>query len=55
MLLLISQIRKLHERAEFEIRKLARPNYYALLEVPRVASEMEIKVAYKKVPHVPYC
>eukprot|EP00300_Choanocystis_sp_HF-7_P004295 c13300_g1_i1.p1 GENE.c13300_g1_i1~~c13300_g1_i1.p1 ORF type:complete len:574 (-),score=88.74 c13300_g1_i1:7-1728(-) len=43
-----SRIRKLYERAEFEIRKLARPNYYAILDVPRVASEMEIKVAYKK-------
>lgn len=36
------------QRASFEVRKLKRPDYYGLLEVPSIASQMEIKGAYKQ-------
>ena len=36
------------QKASFEVRKARRPDYYALLEVPSVASQMEIKAAYKQ-------
>jgi DnaJ family protein C protein 7 len=36
------------EQAVKEKRRLARPDYYALLAVPKVASEVEIKHAYKQ-------
>jgi DnaJ-domain-containing protein 1 len=36
------------EKAEFEVRKEVRPDYYKLLGVNRIASEMEIKTAYKR-------
>merc|ERR1712166_814708 len=34
-------------KAEHELRKSKRPNYYSLLDVPTVATEGEIKRAYK--------
>ena len=43
-----SKIQQAYQRAQFEVRKAARVDYYALLEVPSIASEMEIKTAYKK-------
>mmetsp|Transcript_7191 Transcript_7191/g.10948 ORF Transcript_7191/g.10948 Transcript_7191/m.10948 type:complete len:583 (+) Transcript_7191:87-1835(+) len=36
------------DKANFEVRKVRRPKYYKMLDVPRVASEREIKVAYKR-------
>ena len=36
------------QRASFEVRRAKRPDYYALLEVPTIASAMEIKAAYKQ-------
>eukprot|EP00996_Jenningsia_fusiforme_P004724 NODE_557_length_2105_cov_22.345331_g513_i0.p1 GENE.NODE_557_length_2105_cov_22.345331_g513_i0~~NODE_557_length_2105_cov_22.345331_g513_i0.p1 ORF type:complete len:493 (+),score=106.65 NODE_557_length_2105_cov_22.345331_g513_i0:498-1976(+) len=35
------------EKAQFEVKKARRPNYYALLGITSVASEVEIKAAYK--------
>jgi len=43
-----SVIRNVAEKAEFELRKSKRPDFYALLGVPSLASEMEIKQAYKQ-------
>jgi len=40
-------IRKAYERADFEVRKRKRPDYYKLFGVPTIASEMEIKKQYK--------
>jgi len=40
-------IRKAYERADFEVRKKKRPDYYKLFGVPSIASEMEIKKQYK--------
>jgi hypothetical protein len=37
-----------HGKVEFEVRKRARPDYYAVLGVPRVASGAEIRAAYKQ-------
>eukprot|EP01046_Picozoa_sp_COSAG06_P024428 COSAG06_NODE_1991_length_7895_cov_3.685736_5_plen_134_part_00 len=37
-----------HEQAHFKVRRKNRPDYYALLGVPKVASEAEIKAAYKR-------
>jgi len=42
-----SQIQHALQRASFEVRKARRPDYYALLQVPTVASSLEIKAAYK--------
>mmetsp|Transcript_30498 Transcript_30498/g.97299 ORF Transcript_30498/g.97299 Transcript_30498/m.97299 type:complete len:338 (-) Transcript_30498:69-1082(-) len=42
-----AQVRHVYDRAVFEHRKAKRPDYYGVLEVPRVASEMEVKRAYK--------
>jgi tetratricopeptide (TPR) repeat protein len=39
-------VRHARERAEFELRKSKRPDYYALLQCRHVASENEIKAAY---------
>ena len=42
-----ASIRDAHEKAEFEVRKIARPDYYKLFGVSAIASEMEIKKQYK--------
>ena len=42
-----AQIKGAYNRAEFEVRKARRTDYYALLKVPSIASTMEIKAAYK--------
>ena len=41
-------IRSLVEKAEFELRKAQRPDLYGVLGVGALASELEIKAAYKK-------
>lgn len=43
-----TRVRGALQRASFEVRKEARPDYYALLGVPSVASVVEIKGAYKQ-------
>ena len=35
-----------HEQAQFKVKRKNRPEYYSLLGVPKVASEIEIKAAY---------
>ena len=40
-------IQRAYERAEFEVRKENRPDFYALFGVPSISSQMEIKKAYK--------
>jgi DnaJ homolog subfamily C member 7 len=42
------RLRKAYEQAEFLVRKQKRPNYYELMGVSSIASELEIKKAYKK-------
>jgi DnaJ homolog subfamily C member 7 len=42
------RLRKAYEHAEFLVRKQKRPNYYGLMGVSSIASELEIKKAYKK-------
>ncbi|KAG7350699.1 chaperone protein DnaJ [Nitzschia inconspicua] len=42
------RLRKAYERADFLIRKKRRVDYYQLLDVPKIASAMEIKKAYKR-------
>lgn len=42
-----AQISHAFQRANFEVRKMRRPDLYALLRVPTVASTPEIKQAYK--------
>lgn len=42
------QVKHALQRASFEVRKEQRPNYYELLKVPSVASQLEIKAAYKQ-------
>lgn len=41
------QIRRAYEKADFEVRKEKRPDFYALFGVSSLASEMELKKAYK--------
>lgn len=43
-----TQVSHAHQRASFEVRKAKRPDYYALLNVPSIASGVEIKQAYKQ-------
>lgn len=43
-----TRVRGAVQRASFEVRKQTRPDYYALLNVPSVASTVEIKAAYKQ-------
>jgi DnaJ homolog subfamily C member 7 len=43
-----AQVSHALQRASFEVRKEKRPDYYALLKVPSIASIMEIKSAYKQ-------
>ena len=43
-----TRVRGALQRASFEVRKEARPDYYALLGVPSIASVVEIKSAYKQ-------
>lgn len=42
------QIRKAYETADFEVRKRKRPNFYEMLGVTSLASEREIKKAYRQ-------
>jgi len=42
------KLRRAYERADFLVRKGKRVDFYGLLGVPSVSSEMEIKKAYKK-------
>jgi len=41
-------LRRAYQQADFLVRKKRRVDYYQLLDVPSVASEMEIKKAYKR-------
>ena len=41
------EIRTAYEKADFEVRKLKRPDFYALFGVSPLVSEMELKKAYK--------
>ncbi|KAL3928503.1 MAG: hypothetical protein SGBAC_012626 [Bacillariaceae sp.] len=42
------QLHKAYEKADFLLRKQKRVDFYKLLGVPSIASEMEIKKAYKR-------
>ena len=42
-----AQISGAYNRAVFEVRRARRPDYYGLLQVPSIASALEIKGAYK--------
>lgn len=44
-----TQINGAYQRAEFEVRRAKRPDYFSLLQVPSIASSLEIKAAYKQV------
>jgi len=41
------RVQSAYQRAQFEVRKQKRVDYYGLLGVSSISSEMEIKVAYK--------
>ena len=41
------RIRQAYDKADFEVRKARRPDFYGLLGVPSIASLMEIKKQYK--------
>merc|ERR1719502_849327 len=43
-----TRVRSAVQKAAFEVRKLQRPDYYELLQIPSVASTVEIKAAYKQ-------
>ncbi|GAX22669.1 DnaJ homolog subfamily C member 7 [Fistulifera solaris] len=43
-----SRIRKAYETADFEVRKRKRPDFYAMLGVTSLASEREMKKAYRQ-------
>jgi DnaJ family protein C protein 7 len=42
------QIRKAHDKADFEVRKANRPDFYAMMGISSLASEKEIKKAYRQ-------
>jgi DnaJ homolog subfamily C member 7 len=42
------RIRRAYEKADFEVRKKKRPDFYKLLNVSSIASEREIKKAYRQ-------
>lgn len=42
------ELQNAYENAEFEVRKKKRPDYYKIFGVPKIASEIEIKKAYKE-------
>lgn len=44
-----TKVQHWYERAKFEVRKQRRTDYYALLQVSRLASELEIKQSYKQL------
>ena len=41
-------LRHAYERADFEVRRVKRPDYYAMLGIGSISSEMEIKTAYRQ-------
>jgi len=43
-----AQVNHALQTASFEVRKEKRPRYYDILQVPSIASTMEIKAAYKQ-------
>lgn len=43
-----NRIQRAYEKADFEVRRLKRPDFYSLFGVSSLASEMELKKAYKK-------
>jgi len=43
-----AQVTHAVQKASFEVRRAKRPKYYELLEIPTVASALEIKAAYKQ-------
>ena len=43
-----TRVQRAYEKADFEVRKLKRPDFYALFGVSSLASEMELKKAYKQ-------
>ena len=45
---LFPQVKHALQRANFEVRRVKRPDYYELLKVPSVCSALEIKAAYKQ-------
>jgi len=42
------RIRKAYDKADFEVRKSNRPDFYTMLGIPSIASEREIKKAYRQ-------
>ena len=44
-----SRMRQAYEKADFEVRKARRPDFYKMLNVSSIASEREIKKAYRQV------
>ena len=44
-----TEIRQAHNKADFEVRKVKRFDYYKLFAVSQIASELEIKQAYRRM------
>jgi DnaJ family protein C protein 7 len=42
------RIRKAYDKADFEVRRANRPDFYAMLAISPIASEREIKKAYRQ-------